>query len=228
VLKALKGGALRVKVKKIILKARIPLVIFAFLFGISFFSGNLFKIETNEVCAADGGVTCSTTTTLPPREKIIEQVIAKGQTQLRKPYCFAEFHGGLTYLDRYEGGYRGYDCSSFVAWAYYWGSEKKVKMWGVTYEDFPKTRKDQNGNAYSEVPFKEAKRGDLVYYDSPSPTHVGIYLGEGKMIHAGRAYGPSYCDQISFSCSGLCGSNLCVSIQDISYRSSIRFMRIEF
>ncbi|NPA12652.1 MAG: C40 family peptidase [Aquificae bacterium] len=66
------------------------------------------------------------------------------------------------------------DCSSFV--------QKVFRMAGV---DLPRTARYQ---AQFGVPItrEELKPGDLLFFRTYAryPSHVGIYIGEGKMIHA--------------------------------------------
>ena len=62
-----------------------------------------------------------------------------------------------------------FDCSGLVQYCY-----KKV---GV---NLPRTTQDQV-NCGTAVSQKNLKVGDLVF---PKPGHVGLYVGNGKMIHA--------------------------------------------
>ena len=54
----------------------------------------------------------------------------------------------------------------------------------------PRTTADGLRSYCSYVPPEEARPGDLVFfqntYSAPGATHVGIYVGEGMMIHAGE------------------------------------------
>lgn len=72
----------------------------------------------------------------------------------------------------------GVDCSGLVQQVY--------KHFGV---DLPRTTYDQIGVGKS-ISIKGLKPGDLVFFDTDrstgGPDHVGIYMGEGKMIHAPR------------------------------------------
>jgi len=66
------------------------------------------------------------------------------------------------------------DCSSFVQQVF---REQKVSL--------PRTAREQF-NVGSEVVRGDLKRGDLVFFQTYArfPSHVGIYLGNRKMIHA--------------------------------------------
>lgn len=62
----------------------------------------------------------------------------------------------------------GFDCSGFVGYVY--------NQAGIS---LPRTSWAQ-GSSGTHVSAGEAQAGDIVYYGG----HVGIYLGEGKMVHA--------------------------------------------
>ncbi len=66
------------------------------------------------------------------------------------------------------------DCSSFVQQVF---REMNIFL--------PRTAREQFGVG-EEVPHGDLKKGDLVFFRTyaPYPSHVGIYLGDNKMIHA--------------------------------------------
>ena len=72
----------------------------------------------------------------------------------------------------------GFDCSGYVCWVY-------------TQNGYNVGRTTANGlwNKSQHIFETEAKPGDLVFfegtYDTPGKSHVGIYLGNGKMVSAG-------------------------------------------
>ncbi|NYV73569.1 C40 family peptidase [Streptomyces sp. UH6] len=91
-------------------------------------------------------------------------------TQGQKAVAFAEAQIGLPYVWGATGP-DSYDCSGLTQAA-----------WKAAGVDLPRTTYDQV-NAGTTVPVSEAKPGDLVFfYDDV--THVGVYIGEGMMIHA--------------------------------------------
>ena len=76
----------------------------------------------------------------------------------------------------------GFDCSGLTQWCF--------SMAGVT---LPRTAQEQY-DMTQHIPMEEAKPGDLVFfqgtYDTDNYiTHVGIYVGENQMYHAGDPIG---------------------------------------
>jgi cell wall-associated NlpC family hydrolase len=90
------------------------------------------------------------------KEKALKFVLATARKQLGKPYRY-----GST-------GPSSFDCSGFTM--YVWRSV------GVS---LPRTSGSQYG-ALPHVPKSKARLGDLVY----SPGHIGLYIGDGQMIHS--------------------------------------------
>ncbi|WP_410568911.1 NlpC/P60 family protein [Amycolatopsis sp. cmx-4-61] len=64
-----------------------------------------------------------------------------------------------------------FDCSGLTMWAY--------KQAGIT---LPRTSREQSTFG-AAVPRDQLQPGDLVFYYSPV-SHVGMYIGDGKMVHA--------------------------------------------
>ena len=65
----------------------------------------------------------------------------------------------------------GFDCSGLLQWAY--------QQAGIS---LPRTAASQ-AQAGTPVPRSQLKPGDLVYFYSPV-SHIGMYIGNGKMVHA--------------------------------------------
>jgi cell wall-associated NlpC family hydrolase len=82
-----------------------------------------------------------------------------------KPYRY----GGVTP--------KGFDCSGFVHYAY-------LKA-GLS---IPRTTRDQY-RASQRLPFEKARPGDLLFFkiNSRKLSHVGLYAGNGRFIHASTA-----------------------------------------
>ena len=90
------------------------------------------------------------------KEKALKRVLETARKQLGKPYRY-----GAT-------GPSSFDCSGFTSY-----------VWRQVGVHIPRT----SGAQYSSlphVPLSKARLGDLVY----SPGHIGLYIGDGKMIHS--------------------------------------------
>ena len=93
----------------------------------------------------------------------------------------AEKHIGKKYVFGANGP-NNFDCSSFVCWSFTHSGVKnmpRTTAWGI-YKDY-----------CNPVSPSEAKAGDIIFfkntYKSGRPvSHVGIYAGDGMMIHAGN------------------------------------------
>ena len=77
-----------------------------------------------------------------------------------------------------------FDCSGYICWIY--------TQSGVYH--LPRTTAEGIYRQCAIIPREEAKPGDLVFftgtYASPGPvSHVGMYVGDGKMLHAGDPIG---------------------------------------
>lgn len=69
----------------------------------------------------------------------------------------------------------GFDCSGLLQWGF--------KQFGI---NIPRVTYDQIGVG-AAVEMKDLQVGDMVFFDTSSqsgPDHVGIYVGNGKMLHA--------------------------------------------
>ena len=104
-----------------------------------------------------------------------EQIAQVARKQLGIPYVY----GGTTR--------RGFDCSGFTQYVY--------RKCGLT---LTRTCLGQIGEGMI-IPKEQLQCGDLVFFrrTTSSPnfvTHVGIYLGDGKMIHAGSSKGIAIVD----------------------------------
>ena len=91
-------------------------------------------------------------------------IIDYAQQFLGNPYVF----GGTSLT-------RGTDCSGFVM--------RVFENFGIS---LSRTSKAQANNG-TEISYSEAQPGDLIFYGRSGVSgigHVGIYLGNGKIIHA--------------------------------------------
>ena len=80
--------------------------------------------------------------------------------QIGVPYRYATSLPGVSF-----------DCSGLTHYA-----------WAQAGVVLPRNSRMQS-NALPSVPRTEAKPGDLIFYHNPI-SHVGVYLGDGQMVHA--------------------------------------------
>ncbi|WP_270943173.1 XkdQ/YqbQ family protein [Romboutsia lituseburensis] len=87
------------------------------------------------------------------------KVVNLAKSKIGRPYVW-----GAT-------GPNTFDCSGLTSWCY--------KQIGIT---IPRTSRDQ-GKAGKYVPKSDLRPGDLVFFNNPI-SHVGMYIGDGNMVHA--------------------------------------------
>ncbi len=93
---------------------------------------------------------------------VIQNILYTAESFLGLPYVW----GGTTPA--------GFDCSGFVQYVY---GQNGYSLTRTTY-----TQWDNDGVFVSK---EDLQPGDLVYFGSGgSPTHVGLYVGDGMMIHS--------------------------------------------
>lgn len=85
--------------------------------------------------------------------------IAAARSALGKPYVWG------------SSGPSGFDCSGLMQWSY---AHAGIHL--------PRTSQEQR-YAGHQVPLSQAQPGDLVVYRSDA-SHVGMYVGNGQVIHA--------------------------------------------
>lgn len=107
-------------------------------------------------------------------------------TKIRNPkqYALAALYNAPVTIDPYVWGgsspSTSFDCSGFVSWVI----NNCGNGWSVG-------RQTANGlkNLCDIIPPSEAKPGDLIFfqgtYNTSGASHVGIYVGNGMMIHCG-------------------------------------------
>ena len=110
-------------------------------------------------------------------EHFYEHSIGQGIIMQRQLYTYALAQVGVPYV---SGGTspRGFDCSGFTQYIY--------NLVGIS---IPRTCDGQLGSGLI-IPKEKLQCGDLVLFQrttshSGLSTHVGIYLGDGKLVHAG-------------------------------------------
>lgn len=84
---------------------------------------------------------------------------------------------GLDYRHGGNSPVTGFDCSGLVAHIY-------LEAWNIR---LPRDTSAQSKSG-APVSLAELQAGDLVFYDTQQRpySHVGIYLGDGKFVHAPR------------------------------------------
>ncbi|WP_103500307.1 MULTISPECIES: NlpC/P60 family protein [unclassified Streptomyces] len=90
-----------------------------------------------------------------------QSAISAAQSKIGSPYVFG------------NTGPHSFDCSGLTGWAY--------KQAGIS---LPRTSQAQ-ANAGTRVSQSQLQPGDLVFYYA-GITHVGIYVGNGQILHAPR------------------------------------------
>lgn len=122
--------------------------------------------------AAPAGPASSAPASDPGGATKAEKALAFARAQIGKPCVWG------------ASGPGSYDCSGLTQAAW--------KAAGVT---LPRSTHDQ-AHAGTTVPLTAARPGDLVFFASPSgdADHVGVYAGDGRVIHAPRP-GSCVCEE---------------------------------
>lgn len=97
---------------------------------------------------------------VPPPSTKAGIVVNAALSQLGVPYRFATAIPGVNF-----------DCSGLTKWA-----------WSLAGVNLPHQSRRQFATT-TRIPTNQARAGDLIYYYSPI-SHVGIYLGDGRLVHA--------------------------------------------
>jgi murein DD-endopeptidase MepM/ murein hydrolase activator NlpD len=105
----------------------------------------------------------------PMGDGTFEALLAEAMRHLGKPYVYG------------ASGPNSFDCSGFVSYV--------LNQSGV--RSFPRTNVRGLYAMTTPIPASQAQPGDLIFfqgtYSTTSPvSHIGIYLGNGQMIHAGN------------------------------------------
>lgn len=96
----------------------------------------------------------------------------------------AEKYIGMPYVWGGSTPATGFDCSGYVCWVY--------SQAGVAY--LPRTTAQGIFNRCAVISREEAQPGDLIFFtgtyaSGSTVTHLGIYTGDGRMLHAGNPIG---------------------------------------
>jgi peptidoglycan DL-endopeptidase CwlO len=109
--------------------------------------------------AAPTAPTAPTPTYDGPASGRAQVAIDEAHRQLGKPYRYG------------ASGPDAFDCSGFTSW-----------VWRAAGVSLPRTSRDQYAQG-RKVARADLQPGDLMFFGSPIH-HVGMYLGDGRMIHA--------------------------------------------
>lgn len=109
------------------------------------------------------------------RRAIGQAVIDAGETKLGAPYVYS------------AGGPDAFDCSGFTRWA-----------WMQLGVELPHNSGAQWA-AVEQIPLDQLEPGDIIFdwgFGGGEPDHVGLYVGDGVMIHAPNSSGVVRYDSI--------------------------------
>ncbi len=98
-----------------------------------------------------------------PDSGVTSVVLARAHSTLGTPYVYGGTKPG------------GFDCSGLVQWAY--------KGAGIS---LPRTAREQSRSGFAIQDKSKLRAGDIVAFRRPEGYHTGIYIGDGKFIHAPR------------------------------------------
>ena len=103
---------------------------------------------------------------LTDKEVKIEKIIDVAHKQIGKPYRWG------------SSGPNSFDCSGLTSYVYKNGAEVSI----------PRTSREQ-GKVGKTITKSNLKEGDLVFFNTSGSgiSHVGLYIGDSKMIHAPSA-----------------------------------------
>lgn len=123
--------------------------------------------------------------TLPPgcqkESAVVQKVIALAKAHLKKgTYIMgAPSRDWASEDPNKNNAPTHFDCSGFVGWAWYWGSDGKVSMLGQTTSDWARSTP-----LYKKVVTTDESQlqpGDLIYINNglaeAQPGHVGLFVG---------------------------------------------------
>ncbi|WP_037575477.1 C40 family peptidase [Phaeacidiphilus oryzae] len=113
----------------------------------------------DQVSLEKAGSTTPPASTAPAPDAVAAAVVAFAEAQLGKPYAWG------------AAGPDAYDCSGLTEKAY---AAAGISLPRTTYQQVDVGRR---------IPVSQLAPGDLVFYYS-GRSHVGIYVGGGKIIHA--------------------------------------------
>ena len=126
-------------------------------------------------CGAFGPTIPAPVVTDSPQASIPPSSSAQPRAERSEALLQALLALGLDYRHGGSSPVTGFDCSGLVAHVY-------LEAWNIR---LPRNTSAQS-KAGTPVSLAELQAGDLVFYDTQKRpySHVGIYLGDGKFVHA--------------------------------------------
>lgn len=103
---------------------------------------------------------------------VLDEISGKASKAGKKAIAYATNQIGKDYEWGAEGP-RTFDCSGLT-----------LRAWQAAGEEIPRTSQEQ-WKQLKRVPIKKMRPGDLIIYKRDA-SHVGMYVGDGEMIHAPR------------------------------------------
>lgn len=136
-------------------------------------------------CIISLGITSINTIDARADEHITQTEVAKyalswdGQTDMKYVYGGPGGRGGAQTLEECKAKGHGFDCSAFTSMVY--------RHFGIEIPAYSFSQKDVAYKVFTDE--DEAVPGDICYWEVSSQ-HVGIYLGEGRMVHTNTSREP--------------------------------------
>lgn len=105
---------------------------------------------------------------------------AMSEADYQRLIIYAEQYLGYPYVFGGSTPATSFDCSGFISWVYTNSGVHKV----------PRTTAQGIYDQTTKISREEARAGDLIFFTETYPagrpvTHIGIYVGNGQMLHCG-------------------------------------------
>ena len=103
---------------------------------------------------------------------VLDEIMGKASKEGKRALAYATNQIGKDYEWGAEGP-RTFDCSGLT-----------LRAWQAAGEEIPRTSQEQ-WKQLPHVPIRKMRPGDLIIYKRDA-SHVAMYVGDGKMVHAPR------------------------------------------
>jgi len=134
-------------------------------------SGEPLSTSTNSPSTGGSGYSTPNGASVSASSTAPSSIVSSKKARGQKAVDLAYTRLGSEYVWA-ASGERSFDCSGLIYWIY----NQNLNV------DIPRTAKQQ-GSSAQPVPISQLEPGDLLWTSS----HIGIYVGDGKMIHASRS-----------------------------------------